>query len=318
MGKIPLRLLIFLLRIILFFIPKKRYEAKVARIKRMDEKNRDCNLNGWQYKKIDSTGKKYVHRYYYYPAENKNAPVFLLLHGLNFDGRTFLYMKELAALYSLIAYDFPEESDLYTGNIDDFVRMLDDFIFAVSLHTFSLAGVSFGGVVALRFAAKHPELLIKNLVIISTPVAGYNKKEIRKSIIMDNWIRSLSDYKFYWFMERMTVRFKRRFSGEYKSKLNAILRIKKLGYYRQVMSALRGYCIMEDAKKIRNKVLVIHGTEDSLFPSDEINRYRELISDVEIQMLEGGTHAMGYLEGEEIAKRIHAFCIPLRGGKITE
>ena len=309
MVKLPVRLMVLLLNTISLFISRKKYVEKVENIKEIDEKNGEYDLDGWKYKKAISKDGSITHRYYYYPCKDKNAPVCIFLHGINFDGRVFLKMKSLAAFYTLIAYDFPEESDKYNGKIDGFVSLLKNFIDTIGLKIYSLIGNSFGGIVALRFAAENPSAAGGSLIVISTPLAGSSKKEICKNILLDNWMRSLPDYKLYWLIERAIARFKRRYNQRDRLMLNGMLKIKKMGFYRQVSSALREYSAINDAKKLDRKVLIIQGGKDSLFSPDEAEKFRKFIPQVETQIIKDGTHAVGFFKGEGIAKRIREFYV---------
>ena len=103
MVKLPVRLMVLLLNTISLFISRKKYVEKVENIKEIDEKNGEYDLDGWKYKKAISKDGSITHRYYYYPCKDKNAPVCIFLHGINFDGRVFLKMKSRAAFYTLIA-----------------------------------------------------------------------------------------------------------------------------------------------------------------------------------------------------------------------
>ena len=241
MVRLPVRLMVLLLKTISLFISRKKYVEKVKNIREISDKNGECDLDGWQYKKVISQDIGITHRYYYYPCKSKNASALIFLHGINFDGRVFHKMKSLVDSYTLIAYDFPEESSKYTGKIDDFVALIKDFVDSTGLKRHSLIGNSFGGIVALRFAAEYPSAAGGSLIVISTPLAGSSKKEIYKNILLDNWMRSLPDYKLYWLIERALARFKRRYNQKDRLILNGMLKIKKMGFYRQVSSALREY-----------------------------------------------------------------------------
>ena len=129
----------------------------------------------------------------------------------------------------------------------------------------------------------------------------------KKNILLDNLIRSLPDYKLYWLIERAIERFKKRHNQKDQSMLNGMLKIKKIGFYRQVSSTLREYSAIGDAGMIHCKVLVIQGCKDSLISPDEAEKFRTFIPQAEPQIIKDGTHAVGFFMGEEIAGRIRDF-----------
>ncbi len=308
MKNIWLSIIVIILKIVMLFVTKKRYERKVDNINGEDKKLSDYDIDGWKYKEVHSQDGKYIHRYYYYPCVKENAPIFIMFHGLIFNGMTFLYYTELASSYTLIAYDFPEKSDAYTGEISDFKKMIDDFISTMYFKSVSLVGVSFGGIFSLYYTAQDKSGIVDNIILISTPVAGVNKMMLRRSIMLDNLVRSLPDYKLYWFIEAAVSRFINKFSEENQKKIKTITKMKHIQYYRQIASAMRGYCANNDARKIHNPVLIVLGTKDFLVSNNEKRHFKKLIPHAQIQIVKGGTHVIGFLNGDSIAKQIHLFC----------
>ena len=54
------------------------------------------------------------------------------------------------------------------GDFDAFIRHVDSVLDAADLDRAVLCGVSFGGLIALRYAARHPER-VRALILVSTP-----------------------------------------------------------------------------------------------------------------------------------------------------
>lgn len=59
-----------------------------------------------------------------------------------------------------------------TVRFGSFTRQLDDVLTRAGLDRAALCGVSFGGLIALRYAAEHPDRATR-LVIVSTPAPGW-------------------------------------------------------------------------------------------------------------------------------------------------
>lgn len=303
----PIGVLMLFLRIGMLFVPQEKYEQKVSRISSMDEKNAGFDLRGWEYRTLVSPDSNLVHRYYYYPSRKENAPVFLLFHGLNLDGRTFLYLKGLAQQWQLVAYDLPEQSPHYEGEFNDYMLYLNDFIERMGISRCCLLGVSAGGSIALHLAASHPKLEPQGLVLASTAIFGDNEREREQYRRRAQWVKSLPDYKLYWLMEKMVGLATRNSEGGGRRSVRKILRVKHPDYYRQVMLAGAGRDTSEDARKVDCPVLMLIGDKDNLFSRKQARKIKEYIPHAEFEVIEGGGHGMVYECGEVIAKRIETF-----------
>jgi pimeloyl-ACP methyl ester carboxylesterase len=109
----------------------------------------------------------------YYEEEGSGAPL-VLIHGYSGDLTMWLRLRpELAPHYRLICYDLrghgrtdtPEDPELYSmaAYADD----LRDLLTELGLKSAHLVGASMGGMVALEFAYRCPEM-IRGLVLSDT------------------------------------------------------------------------------------------------------------------------------------------------------
>jgi pimeloyl-ACP methyl ester carboxylesterase len=305
-----LRILFFFLKLAMLFVPEQKYTEKVKQVKGMDEKNAGCDLHGWEYRKIAAPQSGFVHRYYYYPSTKPDAPVFLFFHGLNLDGRTFMNLTSLSDRWQLVAYDLPEQTDRYTGDFKEFMEIVNEFVALMQIKTCCLCGVSFGGSIALRLAASHPDIDAQRLVLASTAIVGTTKGEKRERRRMADWIGRQPDYKLYWFMEKAFEREARKQDepDTARSVLD-VLRVKHPAFYRQVGMSMGDYDAGVDARKVKCPVLWLMGEKDNLFSAKQIQKIKEYVPQAEFEVVKGGTHAMVYVRGEEIAARISDFCV---------
>jgi pimeloyl-ACP methyl ester carboxylesterase len=298
------RVILFFLKIGMAFVPQDKYEAKLAQIKGPDEKNIGCDLQGWEYLTLTDTATGFVHRYYRFPSKKENAPVFLLFHGLNLDGRTFLNQKDLADEYELIAYDLPENTPRYKGQFTDFTDIVDEFIALKGIKACCVAGVSFGGSIALHLAANHPQIKIGRLVLISTGLVGDDKGSKKQNKSMATWVEKQPDYKLYWMMERLFQNAKSDTSGG----IDKILRVKHPDFYRQVGKSMGTYNAVEDAKKLTCPVLWLLGDKDNLFSANQQDRILATVPQAEFKVIKDGTHSMVFTRAPEINALIEDFC----------
>lgn len=104
----------------------------------------------------------------------------IILHGWQSSKEKWQKVKELLESSDLevIAPDLPgfkpETALEKPWNLDDYVLWLEKFTGEHPLQNFFLLGHSFGGRIAIKFAAKHPEKLA-GLILVSA--AGIKKKK---------------------------------------------------------------------------------------------------------------------------------------------
>ena len=303
-----LRILVVFLKIGMAFVPEQKYVDKIRNIPDMDTKNKGFNLQGWDYRKLESPTGKFIHHYYYYPSSKADAPVFLLFHGLNLDGRTFLNLRKLSENYQLIAYDLPEKTDLYKGDFADFMIMVNEFVDLMEIRDCNVCGVSFGGSIALRLAVSRPDIKVRNLVLASTAIIGTTKSEQRERRRMSEWLKKQPDYKLYWFMEKVFERSARNYDDADTGRaVIEILRVKNPAFYRQVGVSMGTYDAREDAQKLACPVLWMLGDKDNLFSRKQLRKINTYVPHARIEVIHGGTHAMVLTRGEEIADKMQEF-----------
>jgi pimeloyl-ACP methyl ester carboxylesterase len=305
-----LRIALLFIKIGMAFAPEDKYNEKIRQIPEMDVKNNGFDLKGWEYKTISSHDGSFVHHYYYYPSSKSDAPVFLLFHGLNLDGRTFMNLKSLSDQFQLVAYDLPEKTELYQGNFEDFMKIVNEFVELMQIKSCCLCGVSFGGSIALRLAASNPDINAQRLILASTAITGASKSEKRERRRMAEWVKKQPDYKLYWFMEKVFERSARNYDDPDSGRtVLEILRVKNPSFYRQVGASMGDYDPVADAVKVKCPVLWLMGDKDKMFSEKARGRIKTYMPQAEFEIVKGGTHAMVLTMGEDIAKRIRAFCL---------
>ncbi len=302
-------IIVAFLKVAILFVPRTEYVAKVENITPVEQKNTGFDLKGWEYRSIKGTDLKVTHRYYQYSSEKPNAPVLLCLHGLLFDGRTFLHLRGLSDEFTLIAYDMPESCPGYTGAMLNYSEIIRDFLVTQRIDRYTLMGVSFGGIVAVHTAARlrilHPP---EALVIVSTQIAGVDLLDRRNFLQNYRWISTLPDYKYYWIVEKIINKLDKGYDDERGGQMRKMLRVRHIQYYRQLGAALIGHRSLEDAHNVSCPALVLHGEKDQLFTEEQMMQSQKALWPAVFRVVEDGTHAMTFMRGEEIAGYVRDYC----------
>ena len=309
MGYLLLHLTFIFLKAGVVFVPHDKYTQKINAIVPAERKNDGFDLQGWEYRSVNASLPGFIHRYYYFPGPRPDAPVFLFIHGLNLDGRNFINLRSLASHYQLIAYDFPDQSSYYTGKLADFAAFLNDFCARKGITHVSVAGVSFGGVVAVNWAAHSPGIIIENLALVSSGIEGTTAVQQKQSRATARWVSTLKDYQVYWVMEQLTDRFVKNFPEKTRRELSPLFRIKHPDFYRQVVASTTGYNAVDDARHIACPMLVLLGTRDELFAAKDTSSITTFVPQAKIELIPNGSHVMSFLDGENIARKIESFCL---------
>lgn len=260
----------------------------------------------WQLRELYSETSKLTHRYYYHHGPTPQAPVFLLLHGLFLDGRCFEKMHSLSQRFQLIAYDLPESSPIYRGDMNDFKFLIDDFLDTLKIDKIYLCGVSFGGGIALRYAASHARR-VEILVLVSTFIMNITSDDRNKSRELAKTLLVHSDSKLQWLVKGVI---KVSFTGNNREKklLTHLLHLKHIDWYKQVVKSITTCEGSEDALQVKCPVLVLIGDNDRTVTESRARLIPSLIPNAELQIIKNGTHSMMYLQGSLIADRIGRFC----------
>jgi pimeloyl-ACP methyl ester carboxylesterase len=305
MGGLTLILTMVLMKVLMLFVDQDEYRAKVATVLPMDGKHVGFDLGPWTYRRLWSGDSTYQHRYYYHPPRDTGAPVFLFVHGLNLDGRTFLRLESLSRYWTLVAYDLPEQCPKFSGAYDDWRGVIDDFIEQLRDTIVAVGGVSFGAGIAQHCAANNPG--VDRLVLMSTTMINETPLQRLQSRWMAGWIGSLADYQIYWLMETLMERNTKKLEGEERDVLE-VLRIKHPAFYREVALSTGDYDAVADARKVTCPTLMLMGDRDTYFADDQEKVMRRYIPHMEYEVIRGATHSMVYVHGDEVAARILAFC----------
>lgn len=230
----------------------------------------------------------------------------LILHGWGSCAKNWAKVKELleAQGYKVLVPDLPgfglTPPPATAWNIDNYVEWVKDFCEKQNLSQIFLLGHSFGGGIAIKFAAKYPEKL-KGLILCS--VARITKR------------KSLKNFLFLIFAKTGNIIF----SLPLLNKLKSLSRraIYKLAGSRDyllaqgLMKETMKKTISEDLKpylpKISVKTLIIWGDKDKNTPLSDAYLIKEKISNSVLEIFSNITHNPHREVPEKLAEAIREF-----------
>lgn len=194
-------------------------------------------------------------------------------------------------------------------------QIADDFadIIRAEIGKTVIVGVSFGGFVAMRFAAKYPELTDKLVLLVSGhcfSAAGEQKigrmLALAQQGCMYEMMKELSLLFRRWWLN-MLARFllwknnKRIVSG--------------LNSRDAIISSLEGICVTDVRNntdylgRIAAKTIVIGGTQDQFFGEDQFRETAQYINNAALRMFTEETHMLPVERRKDVAGMVKSFIV---------
>jgi 3-oxoadipate enol-lactonase len=235
----------------------------------------------------------------------------MLLHGLLFDGRMWRHQVEpLSALGRVIVLDGPghgKSEDPPRFALEDHAEALFDIVKVLGIDRAVLVGLSWGGMISMRFSLKHPDRVramclmdtsaeveplagrVKNRLFISVhrrvglPMSVFNK-EVAPLMFGDETLRDRPELVEQ--TARNTLGFSR--EGIARASLAVVVHRKS---------------ILEELGKVRTPTLVICGEQDRATTPDKAQNIARAIPGAELVMIPGAGH-MSALEAPERVNKV--------------
>ncbi len=216
----------------------------------------------------------------------------VLLHGW---GQNIEMMKPLGdqlSDYHITILDFPGfgESSALTSSLTiyDYVEILEELLQSLNIHKPIIMGHSFGGRVAILYAARNP---VSKLVLFSSPCVRDNYKSTKEQILKS--LKKLPG------MNKIGE-FAKKYIGstDYRN-ATPIMRETLVNVVNEDLSSY--------AKKIECPTLLIWGTLDTEAPIEDAKKLEQLLVDGGLVELPGCTH-YAYLEAlPQVIRILHNF-----------
>jgi len=256
----------------------------------------------------------------HYATEGNGIPL-LLVHGLPFDHRAWVpTIPYLAGHFRVVAPDLPgcgkSSGGREAGSPDDFIRSMAGLLTTLRMVPCLVAGVSFGGGVALGLAAHYPER-VRSLIAVDTPGLQYwpNTRQARLAHALRGLpgmlalgLRLAPRAQARWFL-RSAFYDRRQASDEVVEQVAAMLRdrtgrrtviqsLRRADEWRQVMRQLGG---------IRVPTLLAWGEHDALYGLSAAERLRHAIPGARLVTIAGAGHLLSIERPTELAELMRRF-----------
>jgi pimeloyl-ACP methyl ester carboxylesterase len=244
-----------------------------------------------------------------------NGPPILFSHGLLMSGRMFdAQVAALRAHYRCIRWDHRGQgrSADVDGRVITIEQVTDDalaLIRALGLPPVHFVGLSMGGFVGMRLAARHPEL-IRSLTLLDTSADAEPAENVPRYRLLNTitrWIR------LRWVVGRvMPIMFGRTFlTDPAKAAARAHWRDQLVGNRRSIYRAVNGVvereAVAHELANVRCPTLVLVGEEDVATVPAKAERIRDLIAGAELVRIPGAGHSSSVEQPEAVTVAMARF-----------
>ena len=251
----------------------------------------------------------------YYEEQGSGSETLVFAHGLLWSCR--MYDKQVAALkerYRCVAFDFrgQGQSEVTRDGYDMETLYEDTAALIEALHCAPchFVGLSMGGFIGLRLAARRPEL-IRSLILLETsadPEPGENVPKYRQmsvvvrwlgpSVVVDRAMPIMFGKKFLNDPARAELRreWRRRMSSNHR-----------VGVSRATMGVITRKGVRDEIGQIRVPTLIIVGDQDVAVPLPNSQRLHEGIAGSRLVIIPGAGHTSTVEEPAAVNAAISEF-----------
>ncbi|WP_306522561.1 alpha/beta fold hydrolase [Gemmatimonas sp.] len=244
-----------------------------------------------------------------------DGPPLLFSHGLLMSGRMFdAQVAALQGRYRCIRWDHRGQgrSADVSGRAISIEQVTDDavaLIRALALPPAHFVGLSMGGFVGMRLAARHPELL-RSLMLLDTSADAEPAENVPRYRLLNALTRWLG---IRWVVGRvMPIMFGRTFlSDPAKAADRAHWRAQLAGnrpsIYRAVNGVVEREAVAPELGKIRCPTLVLVGEEDAATVPAKSERICALIAGADLVRIPGAGHSSSVEQPAAVTAALDAF-----------
>lgn len=234
------------------------------------------------------------------------GPVILILHGWGGSSDSWEKIQEILAEkgYKVICPDLPgfgkSQPPKNPWSVSDYVKWTVDFVQAQGLEKFFLLGHSFGGRVAIKIAAHHPEKVDKLILCASGGIKhepGLKTKIIFLMAKVGNTI----------FGQRVLARFKDKAQNLFYVFLRNKDYVKAKGVMRETIKNVLAEDLSSYLPRIGTKTLIIWGKKDKILPVEDAYLFNKNIEGSGLEILPEARHSPHLENPEKLSNIIISF-----------
>lgn len=233
-------------------------------------------------------------------------------------------LLELSRRFRTISYtlsgDFGSHSTFDPAlGFDNYIRQLDEIFLRTGIDRATLCGVSYGGLIALRYAARRP-MRVSSLVLVSSPAPGWIPNDRQRRYISRPW-RSLPAFigtaPLRLWPEIRAARETRRqrlaFAAAYAARILAAPTLPSRMAGRVTLQQRLDFA--PDCAGVTAPTLVITGEDDldRIVPPEVTRRYQALIPGAQYEKMERTGHLGPIVHPAQFADIVSGFvnrCLP--------
>ena len=259
------------------------------------------DVSPWQELTVKSSDSGSTYNYMYLEGPSKDAPVLVLLHGGIFDNRIWMYTDKLGRKFNVYAPMYPDNSLFYTGHVEDWGRVVTDFVKTVDIKPDYMAAVSNGAYGAIEYLIQNPDNSVKGLALISTVMFSVSDEEIKKRTRMADFALGRSPGKLLGIVEKKAG------SAEFSDAPGSvnqhdIFYVRPYPYFYEVFGVPKNQGRKkQNTMSIKIPVIVLHGTADKIMPIHAARLTTGVFPNAGFKQFEDKGHDMVFSDGPEIA-----------------
>ena len=227
-------------------------------------------------------------------------------------------LLELSTRHRTISYTLAGDFGAQTAydpaqGFDNYLRQLDEVYERTGLASAALCGISYGGFIALRYAATRPQR-VSSLILASSPSPGWAPNELQRRYVRRPWLSSPA------FVATAPVRLAPEIYAAYDSWLARVkfaavhtVRVVAAPMIPSVMArrvqVQQAMDFTPDCARVTAPTLVISGEEhlDRVVPVEATRRYETLIAGARYARMERTGHLGVLTRPERFAKIVDEF-----------
>ena len=253
------------------------------------------------------------------PPQRPDAPSVVFGHGLLFSGRMFTaQIDELRARYRCITLDWRGQGDTPATpdgyDMDTLTADAVGLIRGLDLGAVHYVGLSMGGFVGLRIAARHGELL-RSLTLLDTSADPEDPAAARQDKLMAAVYRVVGMGPLK--NRVLPIMFGPTFRADPASGpvigqfLQGLGRTDRVGLRKAVLAVANRKPVYDEIDRIAVPTLVIVGADDHPTPPDKARRIAERIPGARLEVIADSGHSSTVEQPQKVSELLREFLLSL-------